>query len=644
MYCRFLIFFLLITSSTKAQLCQGSLGDPIINITFGSGSNPGDALSAATTAYNYVRNDCPNDGFYTVRSNTTNCFNNSWFSLSRDHTGNTNGYFMLVNASIQPNAFYIDTVRGLCGNTTYEFAAWIINMSILQSSGCGGNPIRPNITFSIEKLDGTVLQTYNSNNILPTTTPIWKQYGFFFNTPIGISDVVLRMTNNSTGGCGNDIALDDITFKACGPLLTPNIIGTLPTTNAIVCEGDAKIFNFNCTLSAGLNSPSYQWQESVNGSIYTDIVGENTISYIKNFLSTAAAGIYKYRLSVAEIGNLNSPQCRTSSQPITINISPKIITTANSNSILCEQATLQLTATGGTNYYWTGPNSFVANGDTVSLKNIQTINAGKYYVLVKNVDGCEKLDSTTVVINTSPTATTAFADTSICEGQSLKLKSSGGDTYQWIPTTGLDNSSSSSPLAQPIIETKYKVIVTDQFNCTDTAYTNVKVIKKPIVDAGSDQIIVANKAIMLKGKIIGDVDRFTWFPAEFIDNVNIISPTVNPPSERIYYLTATSIKDCSTTTDSVFVKIYNGIFIPNTFTPNGDSKNDTWDIPALEAFPLHELTVYNRYGQIMFSRKQHFTAWDGKYKGETLPVGNYIYIINLKNGGPLLKGTILLLK
>src|SRR5437867_856104 len=101
------LFFI---SYSNAQLCQGSLGDPIINITFGNGANPGAPLSAATTSYQYASNDCPNDGFYTVRNNTLNCFNSTWHTVNNDHTGDANGYFMLINASVQPGAFYLDTV------------------------------------------------------------------------------------------------------------------------------------------------------------------------------------------------------------------------------------------------------------------------------------------------------------------------------------------------------------------------------------------------------------------------------------------------------------------------------------------------------------------------------------------------------
>src|ERR1700730_1300179 len=212
----------LIWSGSLAQLCTGSLGDPVVLINFGSGNNPGPPLSAATTFYTYYSNDCPADGQYTVRNSTANCFNNTWYNLIEDHTPNdVNGYFMLVNASVQPGDFYVDTVRGLCPSTTYEFAAWVIN--VLKPSACGGGGTNPNLTFKIETPSGTQLAKYNTGDIPQLTAPEWKQYGLFFKTEVNSTDVVVRITNNAPGGCGNDLALDDISFRPCGPLVTAGV-------------------------------------------------------------------------------------------------------------------------------------------------------------------------------------------------------------------------------------------------------------------------------------------------------------------------------------------------------------------------------------------------------------------------------------
>lgn len=175
---KYLLFpvLLLAFSELQSQLCTGSLGDPIVNITFGAGSNPGPALTT-TTNLQYVSYECPNDGSYTIRNNVLPCFQNTWHNLQSDHTGNADGYFMLINASLQKSEFYIDTVKGLCPNTTYEYAAWIMNMLI--PFACAGNGINPNLTFNIERTDGTILQTYSTGDIVAATNPRWKQYGFF---------------------------------------------------------------------------------------------------------------------------------------------------------------------------------------------------------------------------------------------------------------------------------------------------------------------------------------------------------------------------------------------------------------------------------------------------------------------------------
>lgn len=642
-FCWFVFFLLGSVYGLQAQLCQGSFGDPIVNITFGSGPNPGAPLAAATTNYQYLANDCPNDGFYTVRNNTTSCFGGSWFTLNADHTGNPNGYFMLVNASIQPSAFYVDTVRGLCGNSTYEFAAWIMNMSILQPSGCNGNPIQPNITFSIERTDGTVLQTANSNNIPPTTTAMWNRFGLVFTTPAGVQDIVLRMTNNATGGCGNDIALDDITFRPCGPQLTPAIVGQ-NGTRVTLCQGTAQSFTLTCAVSPGFNNPVFQWQQSFNGSPFVDMPGENAVTLNTQFTTTAPAGVYQYRLAVAEAGNLGAAQCRINSEHVTITVKPKPVVTTVNNGPVCTRGGITLTATGANSYQWSGPNGFVGNGNPVLIAQAQLVNAGNYTVTGSDADGCQNTAITTVVINPTPTAVTLFTDSTICAGGSLQLSASGGSSYRWFPATGLSDASLPNPIATPADTVRYGVVVSNAFNCSDTAYSRIAVVKLPIVQAGPDRIIVAGKSIVLNGSISGPYANFVWAPPTYINNINTLNPTINPPSAFAYYLTAQALGNCGTVADTMYVKIYSGIYIPNAFTPNGDGKNDTWNIPVLEAYPLHQLTIYNRYGQAVFSGKQSFSGWNGQYKGRDMPIGAYTYVIDLKNGTPPIKGTVLLVR
>ncbi len=634
-----LFFTSFVINFCSAQLCQGSLGDPIVNTNFGNGANPGPPLAAATTTYQYVANDCPGDGFYTVRNNTTACFGSTWHSFTADHTGNPNGYFMLVNASVQPSAFYLDTVRGLCGNTTYEFAAWIMN--VILPSGCNGNSNQPNLTFSIEKTDGTVLQTYNTGNIAPLASPTWKQYGFFFTTPVGVTDIVLRIFNNAQGGCGNDLALDDITFRPCGPLLDPSITGIASDT-ASLCEGTAGNYTFTCSVSGGFNNPVYQWQERINNTIWIDIPGETNLTLSKTFAVNTAPGIFEYRLTVAEIGNLGYPQCRINSQPLRVIINSKPVTTATNNGPVCERTNSIITATGGSQYQWTGPNAFTGSGSPLVLTNMQINQAGKYYVTVTNAVGCSNKDSTIIVINPAPLASTSFANASICIGDSIQLIAAGGPPYNWIPAAGLSNATIFNPKASPAQTTVYSVIVTNAFGCADTATTTITLTSLATVNAGPDIAILKGQRIRLSGTATGQGISYSWSPPLYIDDIFSTQPFVNPPADISYILTAVS--GCNTVADTMFVKVYNDIYIPNAFTPDGNGRNDTWNINALEAYPGFELFIFNRYGQMVFKTNKNPVAWDGTCNGKPCMNGVYTYVIKTGNDKEPIKGTVMIIR
>ena len=635
------VMTLLLFQTTNAQLCNGSLGDPIVNITFGAGANPGQPLTAATTTYQYVGNDCPADGFYTVRNSTTACFYNEWHSLSADHTGNANGYFMLVNATYQPGAFYLETVRGLCSNTTFEFAAWVCNVH--KPTACSGNGIQPNLTFTIEKTDGTVLSTYNTGNIPPKSSPEWQQVGYYFTTPVGVTEVVLRMVNNAPGGCGNDIALDDITLRPCGPDITASIDG-FPSNDQTFCEGEAHTYTFTGTILAGYANPSLQWQQNINGSGWEDIPGATTSTLLKDFPSNMMAGTYLYRLSAVEIGNIGSTACRTNSKPISITINTNLATTTSANSPLCAGASLLLTATGGAQYQWTGPGSFTSAAATVSVNDVQPAQSGKYYVTVINAGGCMNKDSVMVTINPAPLAAAGPAISNLCEGDSVQLTASGGLYYQWLPATGLSSAGIDRPVARPADTLNYSVVVYNEFSCSDTAMVTVNVAQKPYANAGPDKSIFEGDAAQLEGVAEGHDIHYYWSPVLNINNAQVLNPVVTPLIGTDYALTVVSELGCGTATDTMHVFVYKDIFVPNAFSPNNNGINDSWNIPALSALPDFDVRVFNRYGQIVFHTRNTNTGWNGKFNGADQPIGTYVYLININKGKRILKGPLMLIR
>ncbi len=455
-----------------AQLCSGSLGDPVVNITFDNGANN----FPPPASYTYVSMDCPHDGSYTITTQTLNCFNSTWHSVTADHTGG--GSFMLINASYEPADFFVTTVTGLCPNTSYEFSAWIMN--VLKSPA----GIKPNLTFRIETTSGTLLNSFNTGDIVVSSQPQWNQYGFYFTTSASNPDVLIRISNNAPGGVGNDLALDDITFRPCGPSVTASISGFNSPVD--ICVDQPNNYSFTGNVSQGFISPVYQWQSSIDsGKTWTDLPGANNLNYQR---TNSPAGKYWYRFTVAENGAIGISSCRIVSNILMINVHPR-----------------------------------------------------------------------------------------------------------------------------------------------------------PFVNAGPDRLVVTGESISLAANVSGEYPSFSWSPPDFLNSDTVLHPVLSPDRDITYRLTATSSYGCSNE-DYIFVKVVTGIFVPTAFTPNNDGRNDRWRIPFLDPAKDAAVTVFNRYGQIVYYVKGHEVNWDGTMNGEPQPSGVYVYQVRFTENRPVMKGTFILIR
>jgi gliding motility-associated-like protein len=381
------------------QVCTGSLGDPTVNIDFGFGSGIGPALSSANTTYPYNSNDCPNDGFYVINSKTQGCFNNTWHTLPQDHTpDDNNGYMMIVNAGFAKGTFYTFSTDNLCPNTTYEFAAFIANI-IKPNVGCGLQS-KPKVNFVIETETGIVLGNYSTNFINESSSPEWIKYGFFFKTPANVSKIVLKLINDADGGCGNDLALDDITFRPCGPEIKIAEINSGNLNNAYnLCEGSNANYNFNLIVSAGYTNPNYQWQTSIdNGINWTDIPNQTNETFNLS-ITNAAVKNHQYRLAVAEGANINTKSCRVYSVPILITVTSSPIISAGPDLFIIEGSQLIINATAPINlqYKWQ-PIKYLDNPDVLNpiIKPLETTT---YKLTVTNSTGCIAEDEVVVTVN-----------------------------------------------------------------------------------------------------------------------------------------------------------------------------------------------------------------------------------------------------
>jgi gliding motility-associated-like protein len=643
----FLGICLLSALHARSQVCNGSLGDPVINQTFGAGPNPGPALSTDITNMKYVTSNCPNDGEYTIAhslTDTNNCHPYTWFNVPYDHTGNPNGYMMIVNASYEPSVFFTQHATGLCPNTTYEFSAYILNLLI--PSLLTADNSEPNITFTIETTSGKILATDTTGTIPPTPYhqgPTWNQYGTYFTTPANVTDVIVVMTNNAPGGNGNDFILDDITFRACGPVILEGFDSTAGVTSKSICQGSNAAYTLKAQV-IGNGTPVLQWQSSSTSSPWTDIPGATADSLAVSFVN-AKTNKYQYRLGVANGSGITDAECRVYSPPLTVTVNPLPVVPLIADQTVCEGYTLQLQATGGANYTWTGPNIPPTLQNPLIINNVTPANAGTYTVQAMSDSGCVAAavqTHVTVIPKVVPVLNNATAE--ICAGQGTQLMASGGIYYKWTPSTGLDHDNISNPLATPVQTTKYTVDISNGACDDSTKSVTVTVNQNPVANAGKEVILFEGQSASLNGTIKGDsITSYYWTPATFLDNPASLTPTLTPTDNITYTLTAVS-KTCGISTSSVFVRVYKKISIPNTFTPNNDGINDYWNVKSLNTYPDNITRIFDRAGQQVFESKGYSQPWDGAINGVPLPEGTYYYVIDLKIGTPKITGWVLIVR
>ncbi|MGG9971132.1 T9SS type A sorting domain-containing protein [Ferruginibacter sp. SUN002] len=235
-------------------LCTNAYGpNKFTNGTFGAGASlNGPALPTGETNYGYTQlaHYGPDDGFYAIARSTD--YNGSggkvfdtWV-LTSDHTGDPNGYMMVVNASFDKDIVTEKTITGLCPNKTYQFSAYVKSLH---------TGIKPNLTFLIDGVG-----KYRTGDIL---TNDWVNIGFTFKSSGTSAKFSIR--NNNPGGSGNDWVIDDILVGVCAPT-----IAMIPV-NGSNCQNPATSLSATVTDVSHLYV-KYKWQVN-SGSGYVDAAG-----------------------------------------------------------------------------------------------------------------------------------------------------------------------------------------------------------------------------------------------------------------------------------------------------------------------------------------------------------------------------------
>ncbi|TDT41847.1 gliding motility-associated-like protein [Maribacter spongiicola] len=588
----------------QAQLgfCGGNSGDPIFTEDFGSGTTDGPALPAGTTTYNFTTGT-PADGDYTI-SSTTNYYD--WLSI-QDHTpGDSNGKSFIVNASFTAGEFYQRQVTGLCENTTYEFSSWLINLQ--RSGSCEGNSIPVNVRFQIwDETDTNMLAQGDTGSITAIGTIEWKQYALVFKTEPGQTSVILKMRNNSNGGCGNDLAIDDILFRSCGD----NVTVATPANEArlTVCEDQGGVSR---TLTATpdssvFNSHVYQWQQSTDQQIWTDIPGENSAS-----LNTSAVTATTYfRTKIAEdIVNVNNDLCNVVSDVFEITVLPIPAAPVSNGVVTICEGELGTLSVNTQNLYSINWYDAATGGNLVlsDNRNLETGIAGTYYAEANSTEiECASTTRTAVTLTVNPLPQIPDdLSTFLCEDSSTTLDAEVENvTYRW--STG-----ETTQLIDVTEPGDYDVIITNTNGCSATRNFTVEQIDLPQIDkivSDGPSIVVSTSN---NGNFEYSLDGISFQP----------SPVFDAVAGGFYTIYVQNNTDCGVVTQDFY-----HLVIQKFFTPNGDNVNDTFEPDGLEVFNTVTISIFDRYGKLLKFANTNSTSWDGTFQGERLPNDDYWYLI-----------------
>jgi gliding motility-associated-like protein len=452
-----------------------------------------------------------------------------------------------------------------------------------------------------------------------------------------------------------------VTSGACDPAYSPAVTLTvLPAVNAgsiaadqTICTGTIPApFTSLAGASGGTGTFTYQWEFSADNVTWAIVPGATGGNYAPGALS--ATTYYRRRVTAG------TGTCGTAvSNVVTVRVQPAVTPTVSlaTPPVQCPGTALTFTAVAtdvGTapTFQWFVNNVAVANGPTFTSSTVVT--GDQVRVQVTPTAGLCSTGPATATVTVTRTATpqptlaiVVQPGGPVCLGETLTFsiasvtEAGPAPTYQWQVNGGNVVGATGPVFASTTLRDGQTVTLvlrtTTACGQPVTVVSNgvvVRIQPPVVVNAGPDKEILEGTSILLEGTADGTYP-VTWTPAAglTIPPSNPLRPIAAPLVTTTYTLSA-GAGGCASS-DQVTVTVRPAIRIPNAFTPNGDGRDDTWQIEFIEQYPENTVTVFNRWGNKIFSAENYSRAneWRGDINGQPAPVGTYYYVVVTK--GPL---------
>ena len=337
----------------------------------------------------------------------------------------------------------------------------------------------------------------------------------------------------------------------------------------------------------------------------------------------------------------------------TIKVNPLPIVDAGPGNFICRGLNHNLAAAGALNYNWDPHPSLSC---TTCANPVARPDFTRWYrVTGTDSNGCVAVDTVLVRVKQPLDMKINPGDT-ICAGQSVRLGAFGAERYTWTPPTFLNGPTLSNPVSKPDSSITYRVIGYDTLGCFyDTGYVVIKVYPIPKVNIIEDKIqLVVGNSVQLNSTSSPDVIRWRWTPPMYLSCAGCPNPIATPRQEITYTLRVSNAGSCIAE-DRVTILLIcsnNNVFVPNTFSPNGDGANDVFYPRGKGLFGVKSMRIFDRWGELLYEKtnfqpNDETAGWDGTYKGKLLTPDVYVYTMDVICDNNIifnLKGNVTLLR
>ena len=459
-------------------------------------------------------------------------------------------------------------------------------------------------------------------------------------------------------------------------------------TEAILCDGQT--LGLQATANASWH---YQWK--LNGSNITGATAPT--------LTISAPGDYSLETSLKD-------QCSQSQRSTKVAIKANTATLKLSiagKPYLCnasDQISIKAPVGPSYSYVWYRDQQEQTSQRSASFT---ATGPGLYTALVNDPAGCMfRTDTLSLALRTPPQATLTAAGQTLCQGDSMALRGSGGVTYAWSMNGQLLPAAVQS-IFYAHLAGEYSVQVTDSAGCSAiSTRLSLAIADKITITLDSIRTVcgIKNPAVALRGQPAGGIftgpgvskgnaffdpsqagvgrhlitytvtgsstcqsgqasryavvaplpgivlptelsvskggtvdlqPQFTsppvrgqWQPITYLtDPAQLLTQAVGVDNDITYTLLAETAEGCQAEA-SVQVRVHERIGIPDAFTPNGDGVNEVWELRGIETYPEAEVTIFNRWGQVIFhSDAGYKQPFNGTFDGQPLPNGTYTYTL-----------------